>query len=348
MVLVELGVVPDFVIRRGVRYLLQARLDQERRGGVEGQVNYHMEFLESVKSRNIAEQTDTANEQHYEVPTAFYTNVMGKHYKYSCCLFRKPKWSPGKPAQPLTEAEEAMLTLYETRAQLEDGQKILELGCGWGSLCLWIAAKYPNSKVTAVSNSRSQKQYIMQQCVARGLSNLEVITADINDFSPNDHGTFDRCLSIEMFEHMKNYKELMRRVSTWLKPGGMLFVHIFVHRSLAYHFEAVSEDDWMSKYFFSGGTMPSDSLLLYFQEDLRIMGKWAVNGEHYALTSEAWLAHMDDHKREVMPIMEETYGPHQKVRWFVYWRLFFIAVAEMFAWNKGEEWYVSHYLFEKP
>jgi len=275
------------------------------------------------------------------VPTEFYNYVLGKNFKYSCCLFKSPN-------DHLDAAEVAMLDLYCERARLQDGQKVLELGCGWGSLCLHVAKKYPRSEVTAVSNSRTQKEYIMGECAKRGISNLHVVTADMNTFSPPQPEAYDRCVSIEMFEHMKNYKELMYRVSHWLKPGGLLFVHIFVHKVYAYHFEVQSEDDWMAKYFFSGGTMPSDHLLLYFQENLKILNHWNVNGTHYALTSEAWLQNMDKNKKKVMPIIRDTYGAHQQTKWFVRWRLFFLAVAEMFAWDKGNEWYVSHYLFEKP
>lgn len=341
MKLVEMNLVPDFIIRRGVRALLQTRLDMEHKGGVEPRSDWFRGMIEGLKKRNIAEQTGAANEQHYEVPTEFYKLVLGKHFKYSCCLYKDSKMT-------LTEAEEAMLDLYCERAQLRDGQKVLELGCGWGSLSMWIAAKYPKSSVTAVSNSRTQKEYIDGECKKRGIRNLNIITADINDFTPPNPGTYERIVSIEMFEHMKNYKELMYRCSNWLCPGGMLFVHIFVHKMWAYHFEVESEDDWMAKYFFTGGTMPSDHLLLYFQENLKIVDHWAVNGSHYGKTSEDWLVNMDKQKKAVMSIMAETYGAHQKTRWFVYWRLFFISVAEMFAWDKGNEWYVSHYLFEKP
>mmetsp|Transcript_42589 Transcript_42589/g.71086 ORF Transcript_42589/g.71086 Transcript_42589/m.71086 type:complete len:365 (+) Transcript_42589:128-1222(+) len=339
--LVEMNIVPDFLIRHGVRLLQQTRIDLEEKGGVEERQRWYMELVEGLKKRNIAEQTGAANEQHYEVPTEFYDMVLGKNYKYSCCLF-------SSPTDDLDVAELAMLELYTERAQLKDGQNILELGCGWGSLCLYVANKYPKSKVTAVSNSKTQKDHIMGECVKRGINNLQIVTADINSFTPPQPGTYDRCLSIEMFEHMKNYKELMLRISGWLKPGGLLFVHIFVHKVFAYHFEVQSEDDWMARYFFTGGTMPSDHLLLYFQEQLKIVNHWSVNGNHYALTSEAWLKKMDANKKKVMSIMRDTYGAHQQTKWFVYWRLFFIAVAEMFAWDKGNEWYVSHYLFEKP
>mmetsp|Transcript_30343 Transcript_30343/g.58317 ORF Transcript_30343/g.58317 Transcript_30343/m.58317 type:complete len:365 (+) Transcript_30343:106-1200(+) len=341
MRIVEANLVPDFIIRRGVRLLLQTRIDMEHKGGVEPRQRWFMSLVEGLKKRNIAEQTMAANEQHYEVPTEFYRYCLGNNFKYSCCLYNSK-------LDGLTKAEEAMLDLYCERAQLQNGQNILELGCGWGSLCLWIATKYPKSKVTAVSNSKTQKDHILAEAAKRNIKNLEIITADINEFSPPKPGSYDRIVSIEMFEHMKNYKELMYRISMWLKAGGMTFIHIFVHKEFLYHFEVQTEDDWMAKYFFTGGTMPSAHTLLYFQEHLKIVDHWNVNGRHYAQTSEDWLANMDKHKKEIMPILASTYGAHQQTKWFVYWRLFYISVAELFAWDNGNEWFVCHYLFEKP
>jgi len=234
------------------------------------------------------------------------------------------------------------------RAQLADGQTILELGCGWGSLSLWMAEHYPNARVTSVSNSRSQKAYIDGQAAKRGLVNLTVRTANMIHYGGEGNEKFDRVVSVEMFEHMKNYQELLRRVSTWLKPQGKLFVHIFTHRDIAYHYEVRHEGAWMAKYFFTGGQMPSHDLLLHFQDHLRIEEQWAVSGQHYEKTSNAWLANMDAHKAELLPLLEKTYGRDQVTRWWVYWRVFFMACAELWGFNHGNEWIVSHYRFTKP
>jgi cyclopropane-fatty-acyl-phospholipid synthase len=231
---------------------------------------------------------------------------------------------------------------------LADGQRILELGCGWGSLSLWMAEHYPNAQITSVSNSRTQKEFIDAEAAKRGLKNLTIVTANMISFEGVGDGIFDRCVSVEMFEHMKNYQELLRRVSTWLKPGGKLFVHIFTHRDYAYHFEATSEADWMAKYFFTGGQMPSDDLLLYFQDHLNIEAHWCVSGMHYSKTSEAWLSKMDANKAEIMPLFRQTYGEDQAVKWWSYWRIFFMACAELWGYREGEEWIVSHYRFTKP
>lgn len=300
------------------------------------------DFVEELKSLPIAIETDAANEQHYEVPTEYFNYVLGPHRKYSCCLYSRSNTT-------LEEAEELMLELCCKRAQLEDGQNILELGCGWGSLCLYMAQAYPNSNITAVSNSKTQREYIMSQAKARGLGNLTVITANVVHFTPPESaGGYDRVVSIEMFEHMKNYEELMRRISSWLRPNGKLFVHIFVHRlGLPYHYEVHGEDDWMTKYFFAGGTMPSMDLLLRFQSDLICTHTWYLNGENYSKTLEAWLSKHDAAKREILPLFKETYGEDQALKWFVYWRLFYLACSELFAYEKGERWGVGHYLFLK-
>ena len=238
-----------------------------------------------------------------------------------------------------------MLALTCTRAELADGQEVLELGCGWGSLSLFMAAHYPKSRITAVSNSRTQKAYIDEQARQRGLQNLRVITADMNEFQAE--GTFHRVVSVEMFEHMRNYEKLMERIARWLEPGGKLFVHIFTHKELAYLFEVKDDTDWMSKYFFTGGIMPSDSLLLYFQRDLSIEQHWRVSGGHYQKTAEAWLANMDGRREQILPLFEETYGADQAVKWWSYWRIFFMSCAELWGFRGGTEWFVSHYLFSK-
>jgi cyclopropane-fatty-acyl-phospholipid synthase len=247
----------------------------------------------------------------------------------------------------LGQAEANMLQLTAERAELEDGDRILELGCGWGSLSLWMAEHYPNSHITAVSNSRTQKRFIDARAAARNLKNLHVITADANQLSFDAPTRFDRVVSVEMFEHMRNYETLMRRIASWLTPNGTLFVHIFTHKMYAYPFEVRDDTDWMAKYFFSGGIMPSDDLLLYFQKDLTLVNHWHVDGTHYSRTAEQWLENMDAHRADIEPLLAETYGSEQMLRWWVYWRVFFMSCAELWGYAGGKEWLVSHYLFNK-
>lgn len=336
--LVEKNKVPDFLIRIGIRKLLKQRLLQEKKETAELQQAHLMKLIEELKNSPIAINTAEANEQHYEVPTKFYQYCLGKNLKYSSGY-----WKDG--VTDINTSEDDMLEITCNRAELRDGQNVLELGCGWGSLSLYMAKKYPKSNFTVVSNSRTQKLHIDEQAKHKGITNLSVITVNINDF--NIDKTFDRVVSVEMFEHMRNYQKLMYKVSTCLKADGKLFVHIFTHKDFAYKFEVVDETDWMSKYFFTGGIMPSDDLLLYFNEHLSIEKHWHVSGMHYSKTSEAWLKNMDKHKTEIMPLFEKTYGKDQALKWWVYWRIFYMACAELWGYNNGEEWIVSHYLFTK-
>ncbi|MEO8225209.1 MAG: cyclopropane-fatty-acyl-phospholipid synthase family protein [Gammaproteobacteria bacterium] len=321
-----------------MRRLLAARLASERADRGEGEFELFRRRLADLRRSPVAIETGKANEQHYEVPAALFQRILGPHLKYSCCWY-------GDGARTLGEAEEAMLRLTGARAGLADGQRVLELGCGWGSLTLWLAARYPASRITAVSNSASQRQFILAQTRERGLGNVEVITADANVFSTGER--FDRVVSVEMFEHMRNYATLMERIAGWLTPGGKLFVHIFCHRSLMYPFTVDGETDWMARYFFTGGLMPAERTLLHFQEHLTLEDQWRVSGTHYQRTAEAWLANQDRGREAVMAVLTETYGPAEAARWFRRWRMFFMAVAELFGYAGGTEWLVAHYRFSR-
>jgi cyclopropane-fatty-acyl-phospholipid synthase len=335
--LAESGLLPDFLLRYGMRRLLRQRLKEEScNGDIERQQQRFTDLLAELRQSSIALQTQAANVQHYEVPTDFYLKSLGTHLKYSSCY-----WPEG--VNTLEAAEAVMLQLTCERAQLADGMQILELGCGWGSLSLWMARQYPRSRITAVSNSATQKQYIMDQARQRGLANIEVITADMNDFDTDLQ--FDRVVSVEMFEHMRNYQKLMSHIARWLRPDGKLFVHIFCHRTLMYPFETEGDDNWMGRYFFTGGLMPAFDTLLHFQERLKIEQRWLVNGVHYQKTLDAWLQKTDQHKDEILKIFTATYGADQARVWLQRWRMFYMACSELFGYNGGTEWPVGHYLF---
>ncbi|TDQ08779.1 SAM-dependent methyltransferase [Pedobacter metabolipauper] len=336
--LLEQDKLPDFLLRLGIRRLIKQRLKDELAENSELQQQRLSGLLEELRNSPIAINTSDANEQHYEVPTEFYQYCLGKNLKYSSGY-----WYGG--VEDIDTSEIDMLELTCQRADLRSGQEVLELGCGWGSLSLYMSAKFPDSTFTVVSNSTTQKAFIDETAAERGIKNLTVITADMNTFQILHQ--FDRVVSVEMFEHMRNYKLLLKKVASFLKESGKLFVHIFTHHTLAYKFEVIDETDWMSKYFFTGGIMPSNHLLSYFNDDLTVQKQWVVNGMHYAKTSEAWLKNMDAHKKEIIPLFEQTYGKDQSVKWWVYWRLFYMSCAELFGYHNGNEWMVSHYLFKK-
>ena len=326
----ERGEFPDPLIRSGIRLLCAERLREEAR---------RPRGERPAQGAAVAAFPETANEQHYELPPAFFERVLGPALKYSCC-----QWDGG--VRDLAEAERRALLTTCRRAKLEDGQDVLELGCGWGSLSLWIAAHYPASSVTAVSNSRPQREFIQERARRRGLANLEVLTADMNDFAPER--SFDRVVSVEMFEHMRNHEELLRRIAGWLRPGGQLFVHVFCHRHYTYSFETEGAANWLGRHFFTGGLMPSASLLPSYQDHLKLLRQWSWNGTHYKRTASAWLRNLDRQRGQVLPILGEAYGPRNAARWFGRWRLFFLACAELWGYRDGSEWSVAHYLFERP
>lgn len=334
--LAERGYVPDPLIAWGIRGLLRERIAINRQSPMQRRQRYEA-LVQELRRTPVAIHTKEANEQHYEVPTAFFERALGRHLKYSGCYYR-----PGVTS--LDQAEADMLRLSCRRAGLRDGQTILELGCGWGSLTLWMAEHYPNSRILGVSNSRTQKVFIEEKARERGLRNIEIRTCDVNRLELEE-GRFDRVMSVEMLEHVRNYQQLFARIARWMKPDGRFFVHIFTHGTDPYPFETEGSDNWMGRYFFTGGLMPSDDLFYHFQKDLVIEKHWRVNGRHYEKTARGWLANMDARREEILPILAEAYGRKDAALWFQRWRIFFMACAELWGFNGGREWMVSHYVF---
>ena len=335
--LVESGLLPDWLLRWGIRRICAARLREEAAGGPAAQRERRRRLLEQLAASPIAVRSDAANAQHYEVPAGFFEHVLGRRMKYSCGY-----WPTG--VTTLDASEDAMLALTAERARIAPGQQILELGCGWGSLTLFLAERFSGCRVTAVSNSRSQKEFIDARARSRGLENVEVITADMNSFDPGKR--FDRVVSVEMFEHMRNYGELLRRIARWMRPGALLFVHVFAHARFAYPYEVRGPDDWMAQHFFTGGMMPSEDLLPGFDQHVRCIEQWPLDGTHYQRTAEAWLARMDASRARLRPVVAQTYGEENAHQWWLRWRLFFMACAELWGFRGGSEWVVCHYLFE--
>ncbi len=320
---------PDFVTRSAIASLVagaRRRLEAEK-GADEAR------FATEMAERPIAEHTDAANEQHYELPPAFFERVLGPRLKYSSALY-----SDG--VRTLAQAEEAALHETCEHADLKDGQSILELGCGWGSLTLWMAETYPNAKITAVSNSHGQRRFIEGRAERMGLGNVTVITCDMNDFQAA--GRFDRVVSVEMFEHMANWRALLSRIHGWLEPDGRLFIHIFTHATSPYRFELSDQGDFIAQHFFTGGVMPSHNLIRQFPDLFHLEQSWRWNGQHYQRTANDWLANFDAHEGEIMQMMRDVYGDDARL-WARRWRRFFMATAGLFGDNRGETWAVSHY-----
>lgn len=338
--MLERGALPDWLVRAGIRRLLAERLVGEAGADVEDEMRRKVAIVRELSAAPIAVETEKANEQHYELPTEFFLAVLGPRVKYSSAYFESP-------AATLGDAEESMLRLYCQRAGLEDGMAVLDLGCGWGSLTLYIAEYYPNCRITGLSNSWTQRKHIEGRARERGFRNVNILTADISKVTKLEGApaAFDRVFSVECFEHMSCYRDLMEKVSRWMRPDARLFVHVFCHKKFAYRFETEGPSNWMGRYFFTGGTMPSDDLFSFFQAHLQIVDRWRVDGRHYAQTCECWLQNMDRNIADLRPVLRSVYGAAEATRWEAYWRTFFMSCAELFGYNRGSEWFVSHYLF---
>jgi cyclopropane-fatty-acyl-phospholipid synthase len=332
--LVERGRVPDVLVRQGIRTLLDKRLVTQDKGTSEANRAAQAEFALSLSTGPIALEIGESNRGHFGLPSSFFREILGPRMKFSCCLF-----PPG--VEELDRAEEAMLAETCARAGIEDGMEILDLGCGWGALAFWIAENYPGCRITAVTNTDQQREFIESLCVERSITTVRAITCDLNDFRADR--IFDRIMAVEIFEYLHNWREVLARIAAMLKPEGKLFVHLFSHHRFAYPYESEGEDTYLGRYFFAGGLMPSDDLLSCFQDDLVLENRWSVPGIHYRKTAEAWLARLDSRKAAILPILREIQGSEGSV-WLQRWRLFFMACVEMWGYRDGEEWGVSHYL----
>jgi len=324
----EAAPLPDPLTRAGIDFLVASTRKRLRTQPPA----FEADFARDMTARPIAENTAEANAQHYELPADFFGLILGPRRKYSSCLYAIGDDLAAAEARGLAETCE--------HAGLADGQAILELGCGWGSLSLWMAERYPAARITAVSNSHSQRRHIEAEARARGLSNLTVLTADMNVFSTDRR--FDRVVSVEMFEHMSNWAGLLSRVRGWLKPDGRLFVHVFTHKTTPYRFDVNDPGDWVAQHFFAGGVMPSHGLIGQFPELFEVEADWRWDGRNYERTALDWLANYDARAEEVMAVLRPVYGPDAKL-WFRRWRLFFLATAGLFGHRRGTEWGVSHF-----
>jgi cyclopropane-fatty-acyl-phospholipid synthase len=337
--LAERGLLPDALVRFGIRRECARRLAQELAGGVSAQEERLQGRLRGLRNARLAEHTAAANAQHYELPPQFFAHCLGGRLKYSCAYYPRGD-------ETLDVAEEAMLALTAQRAQLADGQDILELGCGWGSLTLWMAERYPHARICAVSNSSAQRGYIEAQCRERGLDNVRVLTCDVNRLGlPTE--AFDRCVSVEMFEHLRNYQTLFARLAGWLRPQGKLFVHVFAHRTLLYPFETQGAHNWMGRHFFTGGQMPSAETLLWFPRDLGVEERWLLDGRHYQRTANHWLANQDKNRAALLQVLTLAYGAGSAALWQQRWRMFWMACAETFGYARGQEWLIAHLRFAR-
>jgi len=325
---------PDAAIRVGIRRLLRRRLHQVLTADADKQAAATARFADELRRSPITVATAKANQQHYEVPAEFFQTVLGKHLKYSCGYWPRRDMS-------LDESEAAMLRLTCERAEIEDGMEILDLGCGWGSLTLWLAEHFPGSRILSLSNSHSQRAFIEQACRERGFAHVEVVTSDVARFATERR--FDRIVSVEMLEHVRNYERLFREAANWLKPDGKMFVHVFCHRQAAYPFEVDGSADWMARHFFTGGIMPSADLFDQFRSDLSVAVRWLIDGTHYSRTCEAWLQKLDANSDYLRDLFIQDMSRKDAAVQLQRWRMFFMACSELFRYRGGSEWGVAHY-----
>ncbi len=334
--LAERGLLPDSMIRFGIRRRLGS-IRKELYSGDSPLPGKKQAFIEKLNTGPVALKQSRVNAQHYELPPEFFRTFLGPRRKYSCCFWQGKK-------STLEEAEETMLKLTAERADIKENQRILELGCGWGSFSLWAAETYPSCRFHALSNSAPQVALIRREADALGLTNLTVETADVTAFDTENR--YDRVVSVEMFEHIRNWGNLIGNISQWLKPEGKCFLHFFCHREIPYLYTDENPLNWMGYYFFAGGMMPCFDLPRHFSKDLSVEASWKVNGLHYVRTLEAWLYRMDRHKADIENILKATYGQEWS-EWGNRWRIFLMACSELFGTNQGEEWFVAHYLLRK-